>query len=105
MIKMETIDRKLSMVSKDREVTRFLKRRTAELLLKWAENTFAVLLIETNADDAIFLAKRITWLAKKNPSLAPPSLGIVNLEDTLINYLIINAKYSFTASICTGKIV
>ena len=54
MIKMETIDRKLSMVSKDREVTRFLKRRTAELLLKWAENTFAVLLIEINADDAIF---------------------------------------------------
>ena len=105
MIKMGTIDRKLSMVSKDREVTRFLKRRTAELLLKWAENTFAFLLIEISADDAIFLAKRITWLAKKRPSLAQPRLGIANLEDTLINYLIINAKHSLTASICTGKIV
>ncbi len=84
---------------------RFLKRRTAGLVIKWAENTFAILLIETSADDAIFLATRITWLAKKNPSLAPPSLGIVNLEDTLISYLIINAKRSLAASICTGKIV
>ena len=44
----------INMVSNDREVTRFLKRRTADLVIKWAENTFAVLLIETNADDAIF---------------------------------------------------
>ncbi len=105
MIKMETIDRKSSLISKDREVTTFLKRRTSDLLIKWGENTFAILLIETSADDAILLAKRITWLAKKSPSLAPPSLGIANLEDTLTDDLIINAEHSLAASICTGKIV
>ena len=105
MIKMETIDRKSSIVSKDREVTRVLKRRTSDLLIKWEENIFAILLIETSADDAILLAKRITWLAKKSPRLAQPSLGIANLEDTLTDDLIINAEHSFAASICTGKIV
>ncbi|AAZ25677.1 response regulator [Colwellia psychrerythraea] len=105
MIKIETIDRKASFLSKDREVTTLLKRRKSDLLIKWGENTFAILLIETSADDAILLAKRISWLAKKSPNLAQPSLGIANLEGSLTNDLIINAEHSLAASICTGKIV
>lgn len=105
MIKMETIERKSSCVSKEKEVTKFLKRRTSDLLIKWGENTFAILLIETSAEDAILLAKRITWLAQKSPNLAQPSLGIANLEGTLTDDLIINAEHSLAASICSGKIV
>ena len=86
-------------------MTKLLKRRASDLLIKWGENTFAILLIETSADDAILLAKRISWLAKKSPNLAQPSLGIANLEGSLTNDLIINAEHSLAASICTGKIV
>ena len=105
LIKIETINSKSSSANKDREVTKLLKRRASDLLIKWGENTFAILLIETCAEDAILLAKRITWLAKKSPNLSLPGLGIANLEDTLTDDLIINAEYSLAASICTGKIV
>jgi DNA-binding response OmpR family regulator len=105
LIKMETIDSKSSFVNKAREMTTFLKRRTSDLLIKWGEDTFAILLIETSADDAILLAKRISWLATKSPNLAQPSLGIANLEGTLNDDLVINAEHSLASSICTGKIV
>jgi len=105
LIKMETIDSKSSFVNKAREMTTFLKRRTSDLLIKWGEDTFAILLIETSADDAILLAKRISWLATKSPNLAQPSLGIANLEGTFNDDLVINAEHSLASSICTGKIV
>ncbi|KGJ93022.1 response regulator [Colwellia psychrerythraea] len=105
MIKMEIIGRKSSFLNKDTEMSTLLKRRSSDLLIKWGENTFAILLIETSADDAILLAKRITWLAKKSPYLTLPSLGIANLEGTLNDDLIVNAEHSLAASISTGKIV
>ena len=105
LIKIKTMDVKQSLDNQATEVIKLLKRRESDTLIKWGSNTFAILLIETCADDAVLLAKRITFLAKNIPNISYPSIGIANLEDTLTDDLVINAEYSLAASIGTGKIV
>ena len=105
LVKIESSDAKQSAKSKDLTVIKLLKRRASDPLIKWGEHTFAILLIETCAADAVLLAKRIIWLAQKSPHLLRPNLGIANLEDTLTDDLVINAEYSLAASVCTGDIV
>ncbi|PKI16972.1 response regulator [Colwellia sp. 12G3] len=105
LIKLERTDTKQLSESKDVEVLKLLKRRDSDPLIKWSDDTFALLLMETCADDAIVLAKRIRWLAMENPKFSHPSIGIANLEDNLSNDLIFNAESSLAASISTGKIV
>ena len=105
LVKIESSDAKQCAKSKDLTVIKLLKRRASDPLIKWGEHTFAILLIETCAADAVLLAKRIIWLAQKSPHLLRPNLGIANLEDTLTDDLVINAEYSLAASVCTGDIV
>ena len=105
LVKIESSDAKQSAKGKDLTVIKLLKRRASDPLIKWGEHTFAILLIETCAADAVLLAKRIIWLAQKSPHLLRPNLGIANLEDTLTDDLVINAEYSLAASVCTGDIV
>ena len=105
LVKIESSDAKQSAKSKDLTVIKLLKRRASDPLIKWGEHTFAILLIETCAADAVLLAKRIIWLAQKSPHLLRPNVGIANLEDTLTDDLVINAEYSLAASVCTGDIV
>ena len=105
LVKIESSDAKQSAKSKDLTVIKLLKRRASDPLIKWGEHTFAILLIETCAADAVLLAKRIIWLAQKSPHLLRPNLGIANLEDTLTDDLVINAEYSLAASVCTGNVV
>ncbi|NQZ24935.1 MAG: response regulator [Colwellia sp.] len=105
LVKIESSDAKQSAKGKDLTVIKLLKRRASDPLIKWGEHTFAILLIETCAADAVLLAKRIIWLAQKSPHLLRPNVGIANLEDTLTDDLVINAEYSLAASVCTGDIV
>ncbi|MCJ8295611.1 MAG: response regulator [Colwellia sp.] len=105
LVKIESSDAKQSAKSKDLTVIKLLKRRASDPLIKWGEHTFAILLIETCAADAVLLAKRIIWLAQKSPHLLRPNVGIANLEDTLTDDLVINAEYSLAASVCTGNVV
>ena len=105
LVKIESSDAKQCAKSKDLTVIKLLKRRASDPLIKWGEHTFAILLIETCAADAVLLAKRIIWLAQKSPHLLRPNVGIANLEDTLTDDLVINAEYSLAASVCTGDIV
>ena len=105
LVKIESSDAKQSAKGKYLTVIKLLKRRASDPLIKWGEHTFAILLIETCAADAVLLAKRIIWLAQKSPHLLRPNVGIANLEDTLTDDLVINAEYSLAASVCTGDIV
>jgi DNA-binding response OmpR family regulator len=105
LVKIESIGENHSQEMYLLEAVKLLKRRESDHLIKWGKNTFAILLIETCADDAVILAKRIAWLAQKSPCHLPPNLGIANLEDTLTDDLIVNAEYSLAASGSTGKIV
>ena len=105
LVKIESSDAKQSAKSKDLTVIKLLKRRASDPLIKWGEHTFAILLIETCAADAVLLAKRIIWLAQKSPHLLRPNLGIANLEDTLTDDLVINAEYSLAASVSSGDVV
>ncbi|WP_019025886.1 GGDEF domain-containing response regulator [Colwellia piezophila] len=105
LVKIESINDKQGAKSRDLEVIKLLKRRASDPLIKWGEKTFAILLIETCAEDAVLLAKRIIWLVQKSPNLSPPNLGIANLEDTFTDDLIINAEYSLAASIASGNVV
>ena len=105
LVKIESINAKQGAKSRDLEVIKLLKRRASDPLIKWGEKTFAILLIETCAEDAVLLAKRIIWLVQKSPNLAPPNLGIANLEDTFTDDLIINAEYSLAASVSSGDVV
>ena len=105
LVKIESSDAKQSAKGKDLTVIKLLKRRASDPLIKWGEHTFAILLIETCAADAVLLAKRIIWLAQKSPHLLRPNVGIANLEDTLTDDLVINAEYSLAASVCTGNVV
>ncbi len=105
LVKIDSLDTKSSAESRDLAVIKLLKRRASDPLIKWGENTFAILLIKTCADDAVLLAKRIIWLVHNSPNLLHPHIGIANLEDTLTDDLIINAEYSLTASVCTGEVV
>ena len=105
LLKIEILGDKQSEDNEDKEIIKLLKRRESDTLIKWGANTFAILLIETCADDAVLLAKRITSLANAITNLSHPSIGIANLEDTLTDDLILNVEYSLAASISTGGIV
>jgi len=105
LAKIESTDEDQTKEEYQEGALQLLKHRTSDPLIKWGENTYALLLVETCADDAVVLAKRILHLAKKSSNHLPPSLGIANLEDTLTDDLIVNAEYSLAASACTGKIV
>ncbi len=105
LVRIDSIDSHKSTENSDLALIGLLKSRASDLLIKWGENTFAILLIETCADDAVLLAKRIIWLAHNYPDLLHPNLGIANLEDTLTDDLIINAEYSLAASVSTGEVV
>ncbi len=105
LIKIEPKNENLTEEECQQEALALIKSRTCDPLIRWGENTFAILLVETCADDALVLAKRILDLTTNSPSHLPPSLGIANLEDTLTDDLIVNAEYSLAASACTGKVV
>ncbi len=105
LVKIKSMDESHSQEMYQLETAKILRRRASDPLIRWDKDTFAILLIETCADDAVMLAKRIVWLAQKSHSHLPPSLGIANLEDTLTDDLVVNAEYSLSASVCTGKIV
>ena len=105
LIKLERTDTRQSSESRDLEVIKLLKRRASDPLIKWGDNTFAILLTETCADDAIVLAKNLSWLVMANPHFSQSNIGIANLEDTLTDDLILNAENSLAASINTGKTV
>ncbi len=105
LVKIDSVEANKSTKKSDLALIGLLKSRASDLLIKWGENTFAILLIETCADDAVLLAKRIIYLAYNNPDLLHPNLGIANLEDTLTDDLIINAEYSLAASLSTGEVV
>ncbi|MCJ8321233.1 MAG: response regulator [Colwellia sp.] len=89
----------------DLEIAKLLQGRASDKVVRWSTNTFAVLLTETQADDAILLAKRISWLIKSNPNLLRAFVGIANLEDTVTDNLIANAESSLSESIRTGNII
>jgi DNA-binding response OmpR family regulator len=105
LVRIDSIDSHKSTEKSDLALIGLLKSRASDLLIKWGENTFAILLIETCADDAVLLAKRIIWLSHNTPKLLHPNVGIANLEDTLTDDLIINAEYSLAASVSTGEVV
>jgi DNA-binding response OmpR family regulator len=105
LIKLKITDSKQSSDSTDVEVIKLLTCRASDPLIKWGDNTFAILLTETCADDAILLAKNIHRLVMDNPHFSHPSIGIANLEDTLNDDLILNAENSLMAAIDMGKIV
>jgi len=105
LVRIDSIDTNKSSENSDLALIGLLKSRASDLIIKWGENTFAILLIETCADDAVLLAKRIILLACNNPDFLHPNLGIANLEDTLTDDLIINAEYSLAASVSTGEVV
>lgn len=89
----------------DVEIAKLLLGRASDIVVRWSTNTFAILLTETQADDATLLAKRICWRVKNNPNLLRPFVGIANLEDTVTDDLIANAESSLNKSIQTGNIV
>jgi DNA-binding response OmpR family regulator len=105
LIKLKIAHSKQSSQSTDVEVIKLLTCRASDPLIKWDDNTFALLLTETCADDAILLAKSINRLVINNPNFSHPSIGIANLEDTLNDDLILNAENSLMAAIDMGKIV
>ena len=105
LVRIDSIESHKSTENSDLALIGLLKSRASDLLIKWGENTFAILLIETCADDAVLLAKRIICLAYNTPELLHPNVGIANLEDTLTDDLIINAEYSLAASVSTGEVV
>ncbi len=82
-----------------------LKRRTSDKVINWGENTFALLLTETTADDAALVAKHIVSRVEGNPCFLRTCAGIANLEDTLTDNLVINAESSLKESVRTGEII
>ncbi len=87
------------------DISKLLTRRQSDKLVKWSYDTFALLLLETNAADATLLAKRIAFQFEKHPKLQRPFVGIANLEDTLADNLITNAESSLDLAVRTGEIV
>lgn len=81
-----------------------LKRRTSDKVINWGENTFALLLTETTADDAALVAKHIVSRVDNNPDFFRTCVGIANLEDTLTDNLVENAESSLKESVRTGDI-
>ena len=86
-------------------LVKLLKRRASDTVINWDANTFAILLTETPADDAVLVAKHIIFHLKSRPGFLRSSVGIANLEDTLTDDLIVNAESSLRESIRTGSII
>jgi len=105
MIKIEPHDGDLSNQKSQAEIERILRRRSSDKIIKWDENTYALLLSETNSDDAALLAKRISWHLENNTTFLRPYVGIANLEDTLSDDLICNAESSLSEAVRTGNII
>ena len=81
-----------------------LKRRASDKVINWGENTFALLLTETTADDAALVAKHIVSRIDNSPDFFRACMGIANLEDTLTDNLVVNAESSLKESVRTGDI-
>jgi CheY-like chemotaxis protein len=105
LIKIESTDENQTKEEYQKQALIFLQHRDSDPLIQWADNTYALLLAETCADDALILANRIISLAATSNEHITPSVGIANLEDTRTDDLIVNAEYSLGASTCSGKIV
>jgi len=86
-------------------LARLLKRRASDKVINWDENTYAVLLTETAADDAALVAKHISMQVENRPEFLHSFVGIANLEDTLADDLVINAESSLIESVRTGNII
>ena len=83
-------------------ILKILQRRSSDKLINWGRNTYGLLLTETSADDATFLARQISWQIEKGFRV---SIGITNLEDTLVGDLVTNAESSLQTSEYTGQLV
>ena len=105
MIKVETHDREQSSQETQCEIEKILKRRSSDKIIRWDSNTYALLLSETNSDDAALLAKRISWHLENSTKFLRPCVGIANLEDTLSDDLIGNAESSLNEAVRTGNII
>lgn len=86
-------------------LVKLLKRRASDKVINWGENTFAILLTETPAEDAILVAKHIACHIAASSYFLRYSIGIANLEDTLTENLVVNAESSLKESIRTGNII
>ncbi len=105
LVKIESTNNNKTKEEHQEQALSFLNHRDSDPLIKWADNTYALLLVETCADDALVLAERILSSAEQSSDHMRPSVGIANLEDTLTDDLIVNAEYSLAASTCTGQVV
>ncbi|MEW6992944.1 response regulator [Colwelliaceae bacterium MEBiC 14330] len=105
LVKIESTNNNKTKEEHQEQALSFLNHRDSDPLIKWADNTYALLLVETCADDALVLAERIISSAEQSSDHMRPSVGIANLEDTLTDDLIVNAEYSLAASTCTGQVV
>ena len=74
---------------------------SADKLINWGENTYALLLTETSANDAIFVAREVIWQIERGLRVC---IGIANLEDTLADDLVANAESSLKISEYTGRV-
>jgi len=86
-------------------LVKLLKRRASDKVINWGENTFAILLTETHAEDATLLAKHIARHIEVRADFLGCFIGIANLEDTLTDNLVVNAESSLSESIRTGNII
>ena len=86
-------------------LVKLIKRRASDNVINWDENTFAILLTETPAEDAILVAKHIVMHLESRSEFLHSSVGIANLEDTLTDDLVVNAESSLRESIRTGNII
>ncbi|NQZ22570.1 MAG: response regulator [Colwellia sp.] len=85
-------------------ILKLLKRRLSDKVINWGENTFAILLTETTADDAALVAKHIVSRVDNSPDFLRTCVGIANLEDTITDNLVVNAESSLKESVRTGDI-
>jgi len=81
------------------------KRRTSDKVVHWGEKTFALLLTETDANDATLLAKHIAHKIEHRLGFLRAYVGIANLEDTLCDDIIGNAESSLREALRTGNII
>jgi len=86
-------------------LVQLLMRRTSDKVINWDAKTFAVLLTETDAEDATLLAKHLAKQLEHNTDFLRTYIGIGNLEDTLCDDLVGNAESSLRESVRTGNIV
>ena len=86
-------------------LVKLLKRRASDKVINWGENTFAILLTDTHAEDATLVAKHIACQMGTRSDCLRYFIGIANLEDTLTDNLVINAESSLSESVRTGDII